>query len=214
MKHYRSIFLCICLLALLGMPGCTNPAKDKPAAEVSAPVETEHVAEAAGTRYSISEESSIGFVGSKITGKHEGGFKQFSGEIMLIDNDPVSSSITLSIDTTSLWADSDKLAGHLMSPDFFDVETFGAATFETTGVTGISGEAGVYTVTGNLNLHGVTKSISFPANINVGDQEITANAEFSIKRFEFGVVYPGHADDLIRDEVVIMFNLKAVPAEG
>ena len=153
MKHYKSIFLCFCLLALLGMPGCANPAKDKPEAEVSAPVETEHVAEAAGTRYSIGEESVIGFVGSKITGRHEGGFKQFTGEIMLVDNDPASSQLSMSIDTTSLWADSDKLAGHLMSPDFFDVETFGTATFETTG---ISGEAGGYTVTGNLNLHGIT----------------------------------------------------------
>ena len=211
MKHCKSLVIGICLLGLLGILGCANPAKDKPEAEVSAPVETEQAAEPAGVLYSIAEESRIEFVGSKVTGSHDGGFNQFTGEITLVDNDPLSSRLSLTIDTTSLWADSEKLAGHLKSPDFFDVATFGAATFE---MTGISGEAGVFTVTGNLDLHGVTKSISFPANITVGDQEITATAEFSIKRFDFGIVYPGKTDDLIREEVLIRFDLKATPAVG
>ena len=73
---------------------------------------------------------------------------------------------------------------------------------------------GAFTVTGNLDLHGVTKSISFPASISVGEQEITATAEFSINRFDFGIVYPGMTDDLIREEVVISFDLKATPAVG
>jgi polyisoprenoid-binding protein YceI len=209
MKHYKSLLIGIFLLALLGILGCANPAKDKPEAEVSAPVETEHAAEPAGVLYSIAEGSRIDFVGSKVTGSHEGGFNQFSGEITLVDNDPASSRLSLTIDLTSLWADGPKLTGHLKSPDFFDVETYGTATFEMTGITG---DAGAYTVTGNLDLHGVAKSISFPATINVGEQEITAAAEFSIKRFDFGIVYPGKTDNLIRDEVVIKFDLKATPA--
>jgi len=37
------------------------------------------------------------------------------------------------------------------------------------------------------------------------------SAEFSINRFDFGIVYPGRADDLIRKEVVLQLDAKAVP---
>ena len=66
-----------------------------------------------------------------------------------------------------------------------------------------------YSVTGTLDLHGVTKNISFPATIEVSDDGVRAQAEFVIKRFDFGIVYPGKADDLIRDEVVIRLDLQA-----
>ena len=71
-----------------------------------------------------------------------------------------------------------------------------------------------YEVTGNLELHGVTKSITFPATIVVEDGRITAEAEFFIRRTDFGILYPGKPDDLIRDEVVIRLDLIALPAEG
>jgi hypothetical protein len=31
-------------------------------------------------------------------------------------------------------------------------------------------------------------------------------------RFDFGIVYPGKPDDLIRDEVVVKFDVVATPA--
>jgi hypothetical protein len=36
-------------------------------------------------------------------------------------------------------------------------------------------------------------------------------SEFDINRKDFGIVYPGKPDDLIRDEVVIRLDLKATP---
>jgi hypothetical protein len=36
-------------------------------------------------------------------------------------------------------------------------------------------------------------------------------ATFDIKRKDFGIVYPGKAEDLIRDEVVIRLDLVAKP---
>jgi polyisoprenoid-binding protein YceI len=67
-------------------------------------------------------------------------------------------------------------------------------------------------VTGNFQLHGVVRSISFPATINVEPGKVTVNAEFVIKRFDFKIEYPGPADNLIRDEVVIKLDLIGVPA--
>ena len=58
----------------------------------------------------------------------------------------------------------------------------------------------------------MTKSITFPAEIQVSETEVKVNAEFFIKRFDFNIEYPGKADNLIRDEVVIKLNIVAVPS--
>jgi polyisoprenoid-binding protein YceI len=196
-----------CLLVLAIVVGCADPAKDKPQAEVKqAAAEPERPADA--QRYVLTEGSSVGFVGSKITGSHDGGFNTVEGEVLLVDGDPTKSSVNLTIDATSLWADDERLTGHLKSPDFFDVEIYPTATFKSTEIT--AAETG-YTMVGNLTLHGITKSISFPAEITVEDGRVTAAAEFAIKRFEYEMVYPGKVDDLIRDDVVIKLEVVAVP---
>jgi len=108
----------------------------------------------------------------------------------------------------STWSDSDRLTGHLKNADFFDVPTFPTSTFVTTDIKkGTNG----YDVTGNLTLHGETKSITFPADIQISDDQVKVSAEFFIKRFDFGIQYPGRANDLIRDEVVIRLDITAVP---
>src|SRR5213076_3352646 len=97
---------------------------------------------------------------------------------------------------------------HLKSPDFFDVQQFPIATFSATAIE----ESGAQQkVTGNLDLHGVTKSISFPANIQVADDAVTVKAEFAINRRDFNINYPGMPNDLIRDNVVIKLDLHATP---
>ena len=52
-------------------------------------------------------------------------------------------------------------------------------------------------------------SITFPAVIKVSPAEVAVNAEFAINRKDFGIVYAGKADDLIRDDVVIRLDLKS-----
>ena len=207
MKKPVSAMMFILVLPLLF--ACANPADDVPSAGVAPAVKAE--AAPSGEVFEISDVSTISFIGSKVTGSHDGGFNGFGGRITLVDRDPLKSSIELSIDTTTLWADNDKLTGHLKSPDFFDVESHPTATFTSTAIEP-DGEG--YRVTGNLDLHGVKKSISFPAVIVAEEDRVTAQAEFSIMRFDFEIVYPGRTDDLIRDEVVVKFDLVAVANQG
>lgn len=204
------IALCGGLLLAAFLAGCSNPATDKPEAQVRDPVDTADT-DIQGRRFVLAEGSSIGFAGSKITRSHNGGFNSFTGEITLVDGRPEASRVTVEIDTTSLWADNERLTGHLKSADFFDVASHPRATFESTAIE--PAESG-YRVTGNLDLHGVRRSITFPATIEVADDEIRAMAEFFIKRFDFDISYKGAADDLIRDEVVIKLQLVAVPPQA
>ncbi len=122
---------------------------------------------------------------------------------------PRGSSVEVVIDTTSIWSDNERLTGHLKSADFFDVENHPQATFESTAIA--ANDDGTYTLTGNLDLHGVTKQISFPATIQVDDQGFSATAEFSLNRMDFDIKYPGKPDDLIREEVLVKLDLRSAP---
>lgn len=156
------------------------------------------------------ENSKVEFTGSKVTGKHDGGFKAFTGTIDLVNAKPEESGVTVDIDVNSIYSDDEKLTGHLKSADFFDVEKFPKANFTSTKIVADSAKgAGNYTVTGDFTLHGQTKSITFPAKITVTDADVSVESEFSINRKDFGIVYAGKTDDLIRDDVVIKLNLKS-----
>ena len=124
-----------------------------------------------------------------------------------------ASVLCAEIDMSSTWADNDKLTGHLKSPDFFDVAKFPKSTFESTEITKGSTDTkykdATHTVTGNLMLHGVTKSIQFPAKIAVTTDAATLDSEFFLNRKDFQINYPGMANDLIRDEVVIKLAIRA-----
>lgn len=199
----------ITLLLALMLGGCGNPAEDKPEAKVSEAKEatTPPPPAAEAKTYAFnSEASTVNFVGSKVTGKHDGGFKTFKGTIVMTGNDP--SSIQVEIDATSIWADNERLTGHLKSPDFFDAETHPTAQFTSHSIVR---EGAGYSVTGNLMLHGVTKSITFPATITATPEGVTAQSEFVLKRFDWNIAYTGKADDLIRDEVVVTLNIAAKP---
>ncbi len=206
-----SATLLACGLAL-GL-GCDD---NRPRATTAAPVAPASQAAAAGPKEALAialDQSKLGFVGRKLTGSHDGSFAKFGGKIELAGGKAEGSAVSIDIDMASLAAEPAKLLGHLKSPDFFDVEKFPKATFASTSV--VAGGAGgaTHTITGNLTLHGVTRSVSFPATIAVAADAVTANAEFSINRKEFGIVYPGMPDDLIKDDVSIKLSIKA-PRKG
>jgi polyisoprenoid-binding protein YceI len=155
------------------------------------------------------ENSKVLFTGSKVTGKHEGGFNKFSGSIDLVNEKPEESSVTVDIETSSVFTDADGLTKHLQTGDFFEVDKHPKASFASTKIVADPSKgASSYTVTGDLELRGVRKSVTFPATIAVTPNDVTVTSDFSINRKDFGIVYAGKADDLIRDDVVIKLDLK------
>jgi len=192
------------LCALLAV-GCANPADDKPVAGVGEAAPAAPQADGA-TVYTLNANSQLTWVGSKVTGSHDGGFDGVTGTVAVSDGDPLTAAIDITIDTTSITSDSDRLTEHLKSADFFEVETYPTAEFVSTAIE--AADTG-YTVTGNLTLHGVTKGITFPAQIAVSGDALNATAEFVLKRTDWGINYKGKADDLIREEVVVAFDIEA-----
>jgi polyisoprenoid-binding protein YceI len=199
----------LALLSLcLAVTGCSDPANTVPKSSGSSPQPaTPPSATPAGRLYTIRPESKVGFVGSKVTGSHNGGFTNVTGSFT-VSGGKIVGSPEIVIDMKSTWADNARLSGHLKSPDFFDVEKYPTSTFTATSVDPADPQG---KIVGNLTLHGVTKSITFPAAIQVADEAVTVKAQFAINRKDFNISYAGKADDLIRDNVIIKLDVRAMP---
>jgi polyisoprenoid-binding protein YceI len=111
--------------------------------------------------------------------------------------------------TDSLTTDTPDLTKHLKTADFFDVAKYPEATFVSTAIKAGGDKGASHTVTGNLTMHGATKSVTFPATIAVTGDVASVDANFSINRKDFGINYAGAANNLIRDDVVLTLTIRA-----
>lgn len=218
MISHRLARLAVPAALVFSLAGCEDPAKDKPKATVSSasPATTTAAAPTgAGETFALDAAgSSVGFTGSKVTGSHTGKFEKVSGSVTLVGGKIEGGKVTVSADVDSVKTDAEKLDGHLKSPDFFNAAQFPKATFTSTTIKAGGDKGASHTITGELDLHGVKKTISFPATITVGPDGVTGTAEFTINRKDFGIAYAGKADDLIRDDVVLKLSLKAPRKKG
>ena len=210
----RPGILTLILSVLLLGAACADPAADK-----SKAITTEATTAASpqtagqGQKYSFdAQNSKIEFVASKVTGSHNGSFKEFSG-VIDYPGQPEKSQVNVTINMNSVSTDADGLTQHLKTPDFFDVAKFPQAIFTSTEIK-VGGEKGAsHTVTGNFQLHGITKSISFPATISATADSVSVESTFSINRKDFGINYAGAADNAIRDGVVMTLHIKGEKAK-
>ena len=136
------------------------------------------------------DNTKIQFVGTHSGAKPDprtGGFAKFKGKAEIDPAKKTLKAVNVEIDTSSLFTEIQKLTDHLKSPDFFEVREYPKATFESTKI--VAGASGKATITGKLVLHGVTKEISFPATVEVGEKGLTLTSEFSIDRTQFGMTF-------------------------
>ncbi len=76
---------------------------------------------------------------------------------------PSAQKVSVTIDPSSVDTNHAERDKDLRSSNYLEVESFPTITFVSTGY---SGDASGGTMTGDLSLHGVTKSISFPVKRN------------------------------------------------
>src|SRR5438094_1809381 len=152
---------------LSALSACADPAANKPKATVgnAAPESSNAKPAAAETLLITPDNSKVEFVAAKVTRSHNGSFKQFNGTVDLVNNAVEQSRVTIDVDTASVVTDEDQLTGHLKTADFFDVAKFPKAIFVSTKIEPNTAAGATHNVTGNFDLHGVKKSITFPATI-------------------------------------------------
>src|SRR6185369_9829984 len=107
---------CIAITVLLGLiafTACNDPAADTTKARTGEAAQVASPAAAQGQKYLITPQNSkIEFVGSKVTGKHNGSFGDFSGQVDYTGN-PETSRVNITIKTDSITTDTPDLTKHL-----------------------------------------------------------------------------------------------------
>lgn len=210
--RYRSVVLALSLSLLL--PACRkSEVTDKPAAavtETTSTTATDALATPATggvTANVIKEKSRIEFVAAKVTRDHHGGFRNFDGTIEYAGNKPAKINFTIDLD--SVFTDTDRLTGHLKTPDFFDVAKNPKATFTSASLAEAPGSpnGATHVLTGVLDLHGMQKTVTIPVKAGVTADGVHTTSEFTINRQDWGIQYPGAPDDLIKDDVLIKLDL-------
>jgi polyisoprenoid-binding protein YceI len=192
--------------------------KSEKAAEVSEKLQPGEKPENAVVANIDPERSTISWLGTKVTGQHDGTIGLANGELYLIGDQLVGGNIVMDMAAIQVLDIEDpemnaRLQGHLQSDDFFSTESFPEATFEMANIVKLeeapAGEPN-YTISGNLTIKGITHGVTFPAFVDVKEGVITANADFDLDRtmwdvrFGSGRFFEGLGDNLIHDN----FNIK------
>lgn len=163
----------------------------------------------------VADKSSIAWVGSKPLGQHNGTIAIKSGEIDVKDGVITGGAIVIDMKTIKDLdladkAANEKLTGHLMSPDFFDVEKYPEAKFEIQKIENVNHKDVSHLITGNLTLKDVTKSITFKVNIKFAEDKMIASApSFIIDRTDWNIIYGSKKfvdnlkDKFINDEIIL-----------
>lgn len=136
--------------------------------------------------------SDVSFKVRHFVSKSSGRFDDFSGTFVVDREDMTKTTIEFAVKMASIDTDNDSRDDHLKSADFFDVEKYPDMTFKSTGITK-TGESS-YDVTGQFNLHGVTKEIVIPVEVlGFHDDEKGSQAgfemDFVINRKDFGIIW-------------------------
>ena len=133
-----------------------------------------------------------------------GRFNEFTGAITIDETDVSKSTVEFEVKAASVDTGNEKRDQHLRSSDFFSAKQFPVITFKSTKVSAKEGEEDVLEVAGDLELHGVKKSIMVDVTITgrakdrQGASLIGFESIFTIKRSEFGMTYgmEGISDDV------------------
>lgn len=214
----KSLFL---IAVVFSMFACTT----KPSADSAGAGDAQSAAAGSGVSYTLESVSSkINWKGTKPLGEHYGMVSLTDGMVTVEGGKITSGVFTIDLNSIVVQDITDaetngKLLGHLKSPDFFDVAQFPAARFELTSVSELVSSAentskSNYQVSGNLTMKGITKSISFPAQVEISDMGIIAKSEpFSIDRTQWGVNYGSKSifaelkDNFIDDAMILTLDL-------
>lgn len=144
----------------------------------------------------------------------EGSFKTIDSKLTTSKDDFSDASVEFTADVASVFTDNDNRDKHLQSPDFFDAAKYPTVTFKSKSFTKVDGKN--YKVTGDLTMHGVTKTVTLDVILKgtaqhpqskktIAGFKITGN----LKRTDFGIA-TGTPEAMLSDEIALRANTEFV----
>lgn len=140
-----------------------------------------------------------------------GRFNDFEGHFSVDEENVINSRFEVSIKARSIDTNDSKRDKHLKSPDFFNVKQFPEITFKSTKIEVQDSEH--FNVTGELELLGQSRPVTAAMKRvgsgpgGRGDHRMGFEAEFTIKRSEFGM---SHMLTGLGDEVRVIVSLEGI----
>ena len=125
--------------------------------------------------------------------KVRGRFDTFEGTIVTAP-DPLQSSVTATVELSSVNTGEPNRDNHIRSADFFEVESHPHLTFRSTGV---RPDGDNFLLDGDLTIRGTTKPVTLKLEVNgfgpdpFGGTRAGFSASGEINRHDFGVSYNG-----------------------
>jgi polyisoprenoid-binding protein YceI len=149
--------------------------------------------------------------------KVRGRFSDFAGTVRFDEEQPEHSSVSLTIDATTVDTNNADRDRHLRSDDFFAAETYPTITFTSSHIVRTSRDT--YDVTGTLAIRGVAREITLPvtylgtAQDPWGSSRAAFEAGITINRKDFGLSWNAALETggvLVGDEVKISMSIQAI----
>ena len=168
--------------------------------------------------YSIdTAHSSVNFaVRHMVVAKTRGRFTKFSGSFSFDAADPSKSTVSVTIDASSIDTHEPQRDGHLRSPDFLDADTHKEITFTSKRVEGSGDEL---RVVGDLTIRGVTHEVTLDVEHHGGGKDPWGNektgfsAKTSINRKDYGLTWNQVLETggvLVGEKIEIEIDVEAV----
>jgi len=146
-----------------------------------------------------------------------GRFGNVNGSLTLDDNGITKSNVNATVDVMTVDTGVAQRDTHLKSPDFFDSAKYPEMTFVSKNLSSVDGQL---QLTGDLTLHGVTKSVTLavegPSKEQLdpyGKTRRAFSATTTIHRQDFGLTWNGNlksGDSVLGDDVKVELDIELI----
>lgn len=161
---------------------------------------------AAGGQNLITSQSELVYVGTQLGVPVDGSFSRFQAQVNLDPARLQSSSVSFSVDTSSVDFPAEDIRRELAKPDWLDTARFPSADFKSSRIRDLGGRR--YEITGTLTIKGHAHEVTFPISLSQSGSTTFATGELSIKRLEYGIGQGEWGDtSLVEDAVRIKFKI-------
>ena len=148
--------------------------------------------------WQITDKYTVRFTGG---GEVGGIFKTLKGTILFDEQHPDGSSFELTIDVASINTGNGLMNTHAKSAEWFDAAQYPLIKFTSKK---IAKNAGGYTVTGDMEMHGVKKEMMLPFSFKSSGAAGTFSGTFTINRSDFHIGKPGgDVDEKIKLDLTV-----------
>ena len=146
-----------------------------------------------------------------------GQFKEFTGVAHIDTANPAASKVEITIDASSIDTGNEQRNGHLVSADFFDVETNPEITFVSTQVE--RADESTWVITGDLTIKGVSQPVTIDFDLTgsardpFGNLRVGFEGSTAINRKDWGLTYNAALETggvLVSDRIKLDFDVSAI----